>query len=92
MRDKKWFEYNLPTFERMWNYIEIIRQDNSKRDSLKSYIDYATNCIKSPGNKIMNFIESLCNNENTEDIPGMDTDVEDDEVDDGNINYNLLTI
>lgn len=66
-RDKKWFAENLPTFQKMWNYVEFFRKHKDKLDILVKYIDSR----KAKKNKdIMNVIEKLYqkNVSNYEDI------------------------
>ncbi len=57
-RDRKWFAENLPTFEKMWNYVLFFRKNKDMMDLLSKYID----SLPVKKNKaIMNAIEKMYN-------------------------------
>lgn len=57
-RDRKWFAESLPTFQRMWNYVEFLRSNKMQLDIFKEYIE--TIPIKRDKD-IMNMVTKLCN-------------------------------
>ncbi|ARF09798.1 YqaJ-like viral recombinase domain [Indivirus ILV1] len=57
-RDRKWFADNLPTFEKMWNYVSFFRKNKDKLDLFVKYIE----SLPIKKNKlIMNVAEKLYN-------------------------------
>jgi putative phage-type endonuclease len=55
-RDRKWFEENLPTMQRVWNYVLFFREN---KDKLKILVDYIESRPKKMNKDIMNVIEKL---------------------------------
>lgn len=58
MRDKEWFSQVLPTLKKIWNYVELLREDNDMSQKWKDYID---NLPKKMNDKIINYLDSLIN-------------------------------
>ncbi len=60
-RDQKWFDENLPLFDKMWKYVEFFRKNSDKLDILVGYIDSLK--IKT-NKKIMAIVEKIYDNRN----------------------------
>jgi putative phage-type endonuclease len=63
-RDRKWFDDNLPKFEKMWNYVEFFRADKYKSKLLKLYTktfktDYYGKIKETYEGEIMETIEKI---------------------------------
>ncbi len=58
MRDKEWFSQVLPTLKKIWNYVELLREDNDMSQKWKEYID---SLPKKMNDKIINYLDSLIN-------------------------------
>lgn len=59
LRDDKWFAENLPTYDKMWKYVEFYRANEDKRNELKEYIE----SLKMKSNaKIMKYISDHYDN------------------------------
>jgi hypothetical protein len=65
-RDREWFKSKLPIFEKVWKYIEILRENPDKVEKLLSYIDsLQTTHIEygkeyKDNDSVMNYIDKLC--------------------------------
>ena len=57
-RDKKWFEQNLPKFEKVWNYVLFLREN---KDKLQIVLDYIDSRPKKKNKDIMDTIDKICN-------------------------------
>ena len=67
MRDDKWFNENLSTFEKIWSQIEFLRNDKNKAILLKRYIqtfskDRYGKTLDAHTKDIMDTIEIMCTN------------------------------
>ena len=58
-RDKEWFKNNLGQLQKIWNYVEILREYNDISNEWKSWIDKLP---KKYNDKILNKLEELINN------------------------------
>ena len=61
MRDKEWFSQVLPTLKKIWNYVELLREDNDMSQKWKEYID---SLPKKMNDKIITYLDNLINNKN----------------------------
>jgi hypothetical protein len=59
MRDKEWFSQVLPTLKKIWNYVELLREDNDMSAKWKEYID---SLPKKMNEKIITYLDNLINN------------------------------
>lgn len=55
LRDEEWFSENLPILKKMWDYVLFYRENPSKKEELKQFLD---NLSYKSNAKIMKFIES----------------------------------
>ena len=56
-RDKKWFQENLPTYEKMWNYVLFLRKNKERTTLLVNYINSRT---KKMNADIMSVVDKMC--------------------------------
>ena len=56
-RDVKWFEENKSTYEEIWNYVTILRNNLDKANIIFEYID---NLKRKDTDSIMNLIKKIC--------------------------------
>ena len=56
MRDKEWFSQVLPTLKKIWNYVELLREDNDMSQKWKEFIDKLP---KKMNDKIINYLDNL---------------------------------
>jgi len=63
-REKEWFLRQLPTFERMWNYVTYFREHTKERVKL---IDYIKNSNVKDNTIVMGIIERIYNEKTHDD-------------------------
>ena len=63
MRDRDWFNENLPKFEKMWNYVLFLRKNKDRTQLMMNYIKSRS---KKMNADIMNVIDKLCNTSKSE--------------------------
>ena len=63
-RDKEWFDENKSTYEEVWSYVTILRNNLDKANIIFEYIE---NIKRKDTNQIMNLIKKVCNIPNEED-------------------------
>ena len=61
MRDKEWFNQVLPTLKKIWNYVELLREDNDMSEKWKEYID---SLPKKMNEKIITYLDNLIKDKN----------------------------
>tara|TARA_Y100000780_G_scaffold162664_1_gene147494 strand:- start:76010 stop:77905 length:1896 start_codon:yes stop_codon:yes gene_type:complete len=57
-RDREWFKQNYPKFEKMWKYVEKLRED---REALNTLVRFVNSRTYKRNVEIMNVIDRLCN-------------------------------
>lgn len=77
-RDKEWFAETLPTFKKMWDYVEYLRSNEDKANLLFDYIKYNPRQVgknKKINNElntdIMKIVETICNQPANNDKKGI---------------------
>ena len=77
VRDRQWFKEKLPEFEKMWKYVEYLRNNKEKSDLLFSYIDNYPKKPTTPkimeeiNEKVMQIMEALFNEPADDDKKGL---------------------
>jgi hypothetical protein len=61
MRDKEWFSQVLPTLKKIWNYVELLREDNDMSEKWKEFIDKLP---KKMNDKIITYLDNLIKDKN----------------------------
>jgi len=77
VRDRQWFKEKLPEFEKMWKYVEYLRNNKEKADLLFSYIDNYPKKPTTPkimeeiNEKVMEIMEALFNEPTDDNKKGL---------------------
>jgi putative phage-type endonuclease len=61
MRDKEWFNQVLPKLKKIWNYVELLREDNNMSEKWKEFIDKLP---KKMNEKIITYLDNLIKDKN----------------------------
>ena len=63
-RDDKWFEQHLPIYDKMWKYVQFLRNNTDKKEILFNYID---NLQTKNTQHIMDIIKRVCEDHEKDD-------------------------
>ena len=87
MRDKEWFNQVLPILKKIWNYVELLREDNDMSQKWKEYID---SLPKKMNEKIITYLDNLINSKTITENKIEENKIEENKIEENKIEENKI--